>query len=112
MDSKDLVNGNKEILLAEFHQLYRIHGRKWRSLLKKQSDWHGTDVGYHSWQNTLKGTVGNEALRLILADMNTVINAKPMKTLIGKQGLVRRKSLTLQDKPPAAHRAARKRKLT
>jgi hypothetical protein len=109
MESRDLLIGNKELLLAEFHQLYKIHGKRWRAKLKAISDWHRTDTGYHSWQNAMKGTVGNEPLRLIVADMNTVINAQPAETVIRKQALVRSEPPTLQDKYPAAHRAERKR---
>ncbi|GHB63902.1 hypothetical protein [Persicitalea jodogahamensis] len=102
MGSRDLVNGNKELLLSEFHQLYKIHGRKWRARLKALSDWHKTDTGYHSWQNTLKGTVGNEALRLIVADMKAVANATPIEKAIRKQGLVRPQLSTTN--PSAARR--------
>lgn len=112
MTSKELVIGNKELLLAEFHQLYKIHGKHWRAKLKAISDWHRTDTGYHSWQNAMKGTVGNEPLRLIVADMNKVLNMKPVKAVIRNHGLVRPEAPSLQNNYPAAHRVTRKRTST
>lgn len=106
---RDLVNSTKELLLAEFQELYPIHGRKWRSKLKNVNTWHNTATGLAAWRNISNGTTGNEALRLILADMNRVVNAQPVESMIRKQGLVRRELQTLQDKSPTAQRAARKR---
>lgn len=105
----NLVNGTKEVLLAEFHELYPVHGRRWRSLLRNVNSWHSTSSGLEAWKNISNKTTGNEALRLILADMRAVVKAPPVKSVIRKQGLVRRETLTLQEKYPAAHRAARKR---
>jgi hypothetical protein len=109
---RDLVNGTKELLLAEFQELYPVHGRKWRSLLRKVNAWHSTSTGLEAWKNISNRTTGNEALRLILADMNTVINAQPAETIVRKQALVRSEPQSLSDKYPAAHRAARKRAST
>lgn len=106
---RDLVNGTKELLLAEFHELYPVHSRKWRSMLKRVNAWHNTATGLAAWRNISNGTTGNEALRLILADMNTVISGKPSETVIRKQALVRSEPQSLQEKYPAAHRAAGKR---
>jgi hypothetical protein len=106
---RDLVNGTKELLLTEFKELYPVHGRKWRSLLRKVNAWHSTSTGLEAWKNISNKTTGNEALRLILADMNRVINTQPVETTIRKQGLVRPEAPSLHEKYPAAHRAARKR---
>lgn len=105
----DLVNGTKELLLAEFQELYPVHGRKWRSLLRKVNGWHSTSTGLEAWKNISNRTTGNEALRLILADMNKVVNLQLAETTLRKQGLVRSEQTTLSDKYPSAHRVTTRR---
>ena len=87
MANIDLVNGNKELLLAEFRRLYPLHKTKWRSLLKKHNEWHGTDTGLRAWQNIGKGTTGNESLRKIIADMQEIVLSVSKKSILQKQGL-------------------------
>lgn len=65
-------------------------------MLKVKNSWHASSKGLEAWRNTFKGTVGNEALRLIVGDMNAVVSGQPT---IRKQGLVRP-----QAAPPAARR--------
>lgn len=89
----DLTTTVKEVLLAEFKQLYAIKGRKWRSVLKAYNNWHATDVGLFAWQNANKGTIGNEALRLIVTDMKSVLAKVDKGTIVKKQGLSKPKTL-------------------
>jgi len=86
----ELILTNKEVLLNEFKRLYPIHKRKWRSLLKKHNEWHSSAMALIAWQNISKGTTGNEVLRLIIADMQTIAASNRVKKSIKRQGLTRR----------------------
>jgi hypothetical protein len=92
MEQTDLVTGNKELLIQEFRRLYPLHGTKWRSRLVKHNAWHNTIPGLRAWQNTTKKkpNVGNEPLRLIIADMQTIAASSRTKSTIKRQGLTRR----------------------
>jgi hypothetical protein len=74
MANRDLVNGQKEILLEKIVQLRTQYSTlKWRKLLKELDSWHREDQGRNAWENIRKKTTGNEALRVILRDMETII---------------------------------------
>jgi hypothetical protein len=112
--SEQLANGIqcsvadiKEKLLQDFHYLYPEHGRRWRAVLKVKNSWHASSKGLEAWRNTFKGTVGNEALRLIVADMNAVAAGalSPKASLPKRQGLVRKNAPSLQEKYPKAAKA-------
>ena len=107
MAKRDLVNGVKATLLKEFNEFYVVHGRKWRRLLKEHNNWHATDKGLRAWENVSRGTVGNEALRLILEDMRAIANgaASPPTTLQRRQGLVRKEAKDPDNKYPLATKA-------
>lgn len=84
---ENLVSGIKGQLLTEYEQLYAIHGRGWRKLLKKLNPWHDTTQGIYAWRNISNGTTGNEALRLIIADMKTIVAESRKAEILEKQGL-------------------------
>jgi len=92
MEDAELVNGNKKLLIGEYAVLHKIHGRKWRSLLKQHNPWHSTDKGLRAWQNIGKGTTGNEALRLIISDMKEIISQAVTSQVVKRQGLSRPKT--------------------
>lgn len=93
MQSDNLVSGKKEELLVTFLFLKKIHGKKWRALLRKHNSWHDTAKGIYAWENTKKGTTGNEALRLIISDMQAIISNTTKKSILRKQGFSNAKSI-------------------
>jgi len=73
MANEDLLNGQKQQMLLRIRRLKSLHGRRWRKLLKEHNAWHRTERGINAWDNIRRGTTGNEALRLILHDMEAII---------------------------------------
>lgn len=73
MPNEDLLSGKKEQLLMRIRKLKPVYGARWRKLLKEHNAWHSTEKGLYAWENIRKGTTGNEALRLILHDMEAII---------------------------------------
>lgn len=108
MAKSDLVNGIKQDLLQEFATLKRLHGSRWRAKLREQNSWHDTTAGQNAWHNIAKGTTGNEALRTILADMRTIIEAESaLKIQVTKRLArpVRSAPATPEENYPAARKA-------
>lgn len=95
MTDTDLVNGAKIELKKQFEKLYSIHDISWRKKLKMHNPWHSTARGLTAWQNIAKiqedgkkGT-GLEALRLIIADMQKIVESNSKKVILRKQGFAR-----------------------
>lgn len=92
MRNTNLSTGVKEELLIVFNKLKKIHGRDWLSLLRKRNQWYDTSQGINAWENAgkRKSCVGNEALRLIIADMQAIVSNQRTKTTLQRHGLTRR----------------------